>query len=41
MSGGFAEAAEACRGSDGDATRALYARLGQHGPAGVVAVNLF
>jgi hypothetical protein len=41
VSGGFAEAAEAYRGSDGDATHALYARLGQHGPAGVVAVNLF
>jgi hypothetical protein len=28
-------------GSDGDATKALYERLAQLGPAGVVAVNLF
>lgn len=28
------------RGSDGDATRALYEKLEQHGPAGAIAVNL-
>jgi hypothetical protein len=29
------------RGSNGDATKALYAKLGSLGPIGVVAVNLF
>lgn len=28
-------------GNDGEATKALYARLGNHGPAGTVAINLF
>jgi hypothetical protein len=29
------------QGSDGEATKALYTRLGAFGPAGMVAVNLF
>ena len=29
------------QGSDGEATRALYAELQQRGPVGVIAVNLF
>jgi hypothetical protein len=32
---------EIYQGSDGEATRALYAELEKHGPRGVIAVNLF
>lgn len=37
----LAEIARVYAGSDGDATKALYARLEQLGPRGVVALNLF
>jgi hypothetical protein len=41
MSAALAEVMSIYRGSDGAATRALYARLDGLGPIGVVAVNLF
>jgi hypothetical protein len=35
------DAAEIYRGSNGDATKALYGRLQELGPAGLIALNLF
>lgn len=37
----YAEILRIYEGSNGDATRALYAKLEEFGPAGVVAMNLF
>jgi hypothetical protein len=37
----FAQVLAVYTGSDGDATKALYARLGAFGPAGAIAVELF
>lgn len=39
--GRLREVSEVYAGSDGDATRALYARLEALGPIGVIAVNVF
>jgi hypothetical protein len=39
--GDIAEILAVYKGSDGDATKALYARLEQLGPVGIVACNLF
>jgi hypothetical protein len=41
MTARLAEILATYSGSDGDRTKALYAELETHGPAGIVALNLF
>lgn len=41
MTGTVAQVVRIFAGSDGDATKQLYARLSRLGPAGVIAMNLF